>query len=188
MLSYFDLRKGTIFLYRGKPFEVLDFRQTFKGRGSAVANVKIRNIISGQVLEKTFHQGETFDEADIKKIKAIFIYAHRGKYVFSEKENPKNRFEFTSDELAEKANFLIPNLEVEILKFEGEAVGINLPVKIRLRVVEAPPSLRRERAQSPKKKIKLETGLEIDAPSFIKEGDVVEVNTETKEYVKKIES
>jgi len=186
MLSYFDLRKGTLFIYEGKPCEVLDFSQTFKGRGSATANVKIRNLVTGEVIEKTFHQGDEFEEAEIEEIEVLFIYSHRGKFVFSEKDNPGKRFELKEEQIGKQARFLKPNTVVKGLKFEGKIINVLLPIKVNLKVIEAPPGLKGDRAQGGTKTVKLETGAKVNTPLFIKEGDIIEVNTRTGEYVRRI--
>ena len=187
MLSYFDLRKGVQFILNGEPYEVLEFQQMRKAQDVTVAQTKIKNLITGKILEKNFHIGETFEEAELEKIKAKFIYSHRGKFVFAEIENPKNRFELTEEQIGSGIKFLKPNQELTAIKFQGKIINIVLPVKVQLKVIEAPPGLKGGRAQPGNKTVTLETGAKINAPLFIEEGDIVEINTETQEYVKRVE-
>jgi elongation factor P len=187
MLSYFDLRKGTKFILEGEPYEVLEFQQIYKAQDMVVARTKIRNLINGKVLEKTFHQDDTFEEAELEKIEVKFIYSHRGKFVFSEARNPKKRFELTEAQIGSGAKFLKPNQNLIGIKFQGKIINILIPIKVQLKVQEAPPGIRGDRAQGGTKKVILETGAQIDVPLFIETGDVIEVNTETGEYVRRVE-
>jgi elongation factor P len=187
MLFYFELRKGVRFILDGKPYEVLDFKQMGKAQDVVVAKVKIKNLITGQIFEKNFHQSDTFEEAEIEKVPVKFVFSKRGKYHFCEADNPSSRFELEEEKIGEGVKFLKPGVILEGLKFEGKIVNVSLPIKVRLKVVEAPPALKGERAQSATKKVTLETGAKIDTPIFIKEGDIIEINTETGEYIRRVE-
>jgi elongation factor P len=185
MLSYFDLRKGTQFILEGEPYEILEFQQMQKAQDIVVAQTKIRNLITGKVFERNFHKRDVFEEAELEKTEAKFIYQHRGKFVFSESKNPANRFELTQEQIGTGAEFLKPGEFVTEIKFRGKTINVVLPIKIRLKVVESPPGLKGNRAQSGTKSVKLESGASINVPLFVEEGDVIEVNTQTGEYVKR---
>jgi elongation factor P len=187
MLSYFDLRAGVQFVFEDQPYEVLEFHQMGKAQDVVVAKVKIRNLINGKVLNKNFHQGDMFREADIQKMQAKFIYGHRGKFVFSQKDDPSKRFEFTEAQLGKITKFLKPNEVVQALYFEGRMINISLPVKVQLKVQEAPPGIKGDTAQGGTKTVVLETGATIQTPLFVEADDIVEVNTETEEYVRRVE-
>ncbi len=187
MLAHTNLKRGVIFILNDQPYEVLQSLLVFKGRGSSVVQAKIKNLITGNVLSRTFHTGEEFEEAEISKIKIKFLYTHRGKYYFCEKDNPGKRIELNEEQIRDLVKFLKPNQVVEGLVFEGKIINISLPIKINLKVVEAPPGVKGDRAQGGTKTVTLETGAKINAPLFIKEGDIIEVNTETGEYVRRIE-
>lgn len=187
MLSYFDLRKGVKFILDGEPYEVLEFQQIYKAQDMVVARTKIRNLINGKVLERTFHQDDKFEEAELEKVEVKFLFSHRGKFGFCEKQNPSKRFELTEEQIGEGSKFLKSDQNIIGIKFQGKIINVFLPIKVRLKVIEAPPGLKGDRAQSGNKTITLETGAKINAPLFIKEGDIVEVNTENGEYVKRVE-
>lgn len=187
MLSYFDLRKGTKFILEGQPYEVLEFQQIFKAQDVVVAKTKIRNLINGKVFEKTFHKGDTFEEAELEKIEVKFIYSHRGKFCFSEINNPKNRFELSEEQIGSGAKFLKQNQNLTGIKFQGKIINVILPIKVNLKVIEAPPGLRGDRSQAGTKTVVLETGAKINVPLFIEKDDIIEINTETGEYVRRIE-
>ncbi len=187
MLNYFDLRKGVKFILEGQPYEVLDFQQIYKAQDAVVARTKIRNLISGKVLDKTFHQGDAFEEADLEKIEVKFLYNHRGKFGFCEAQNPRIRFELEEEQIGQGSKFLKPGEILTGIKFEEKIINIILPVKVSLKVIEAPPGLKGERAQAGTKPVTLETGAIINVPLFIKNDDVVEINTETGQYVRRVE-
>jgi len=186
MLSYFELRKGIQFVLDGQPYEVLEFSQMGKAQDVVVAKTKIKNLITQKVFYRNFHQGDTFKEAEIKKMQAKFIYSHRDKFVFCEIENPANRFDFTKEQLGDVSRFLKPNQEVSVIVFDDKVINISLPIKVELVVTDAPPSLRGDTAQGGSKPVTLETGGIVNAPLFVETGDVIEVNTETAEYVRRI--
>jgi elongation factor P len=187
MLSYFDLRKGTQFILEGEPYEVLEFQQMRKAQDIVVAQTKLRNLITGKVLERNFHKSDTFEEVELEKTKVQFVYQHRGKFVFSESQNPANRFELAEEQIGEGARFLKSNQELTAIKFQQKIINIVLPIKVQLKVIESPPGLKGGRAQSGTKSVVLETGASINVPLFVEQGDMIEINTETGEYVRRVE-
>jgi len=187
MISYSELKKGVKIVLDGEPCEITESAPLFKARGHSVLKTKVRNLKTGSVFSRTFHPSDSFKEPDISKIEAKFLYSHRNKYVFCEKDNSSQRFDLTSQQIGDRSNFLKPNQIVEALIFEGETVNIFLPIKIHLKIIETPPSLKGERAQAGTKTATLETGAKINVPPFIESGDTIEINTETEEYVRRIE-
>ena len=187
MLSYFDLRKGTRFILEGQPYQVLEFKQMGKAQDVVVSQTKIKNLITGKVLEKNFHQGDVFEEAEVEKIEIKFIYSRRGEFWFCREKNPAERFSLPKTIIGESSQFLKPDMILEGLLFENEIINVSLPIKIRLKVIEAPPGVKGDRAQGGTKTVTLETGVRVDVPLFIKTGDIIEINTETGEYVRRVE-
>ncbi|MFH1657239.1 MAG: elongation factor P [bacterium] len=187
MLSHNDLKKGIKFILDDQPYEVLDSSFLFKGRGSSVAQAKVKNLITGAVFSKTFHAGENFKEAEIEKIKIKFLYCHRDKFFFCQDDNSVKRFDLPKEVIGQSAVYLKSNEIVEGIKFQGKIINIFLPIKVQLEVIEAPPGIKGNRAQSGTKTAILETGIQINVPLFIETGDVIEVNTEKGEYVRRIE-
>ncbi len=187
MLSYSDLKKGVKIILNKEPFEILESTPSFKGRGHSVLQVKLMNLISGNVVSKTFHPSDTFEEADLEKISLKFIYAHQEKYVFSEAENPAKRIELKEEQIGSGAQFLKPGETVAGAIFRDKVIGVSLPIKVFLKVKEAPPGIKAGRAEAGTKQVILETGAKINVPLFIKEGDIIEVNTQKGEYVRRVE-
>jgi elongation factor P len=187
MFTYNDLRKGARFVMDGQPYEVLDFQQMYKAQDMVTAKTKIKNLITGKITEKSFHQDDNFEEADMGKVDVKFIYRHRGKYIFTAADNPSKRFELTEEQVGHNAKFFNPNQILAGIKFEGNIISISLPIKINLKVTEAAPGFKGDSAQGGTKSVVVETGADINVPLFINEGDIVEVNTETGEYVRRVE-
>jgi len=167
MLSHVELKKGTYFVHEGMPSLVLENSLMFKGRGSSVMQVKLRNLKTGSVLSRTFHTGEEFEEAELEKLEVNFIYESRGKYVFAEVNNPSKRFELLKEQIGSAVQFLVPNTIVEGVRFEGEILTIALPIKMNLKVKEAPPGVKGDRAQGGSKTAILETGAVVQVPLFV---------------------
>jgi len=187
MLSYYELRKGVQFIYEGQPYEVLEFHQMGKSQDVVVAQTRIRNLINGKILSKNFHQSDTFEEAELRKFQAKFIYANRGKYVFSYADSLGKRFELSEEQVGDIAKFLKSNQEMEGIIFQEKIINITPPIKVQLRVKEAPPGVKGDRSQGGNKAVTLETGVLVNVPLFIETGDIIEVNTEKGEYVRRIE-
>lgn len=185
MLSYTELKPGIIFKKDGHPWQVLDFSFMKKQMAKGVVQIKIKNLVSGKVVEMSVRQNEDFEEAEIEIAPAIFIYASRGEYWFHEPGNPKNRFSLKEEVVCDNRNYLKPNLEIKVFKFEDEIISIQVPIKMELKVVEAAPAVKGNTAQGATKTVVLETGYKINVPLFIKEGDVIRINTETGQYTER---
>lgn len=186
MLGISDLKIGTNFVMDDAPYEVLEAKHVMLGRGKGHLEVRIRNLKTGSVLSRSFKPSDAFAEADLVRARAKFIYANRGKYVFAEADSPAKRFEFTEEQLGEDRFFLVPHLAVDVLRFDDEIIHIQLPPKVDVKVVNAPPSERGNTAQGGKKPVVCETGLKVQAPFFIETGEVIRVNTKTGEYVERV--
>ena len=187
MLNFPELKTGIKIIFDNEPHEIIEHSLMFKGRGHSTLAVKLKNLINGNVISQTFHPSDSFEEAEIEKIKVKFLYQHREKYVFCEEDNPSFRFELSKEVIGSAAQFLKPNQIVEEMQFKGKIINISLPIKVQLKVTEAPPGVKGERAQAGTKQVKLETGAIVNAPLFIETGDTIEINTETGEYVRRVE-
>jgi len=189
MLKYNDLRKGVIFLLEGEPYEVLEYSITAQGQHRRpVSKTKIRNLKTGAIISRNFKQSEEFDGAEIETKKIKFIFGHRGKYIFSEIDNPSKRFELTSGVLGEKTQYLRPAVELEAISFQEKIINIELPIKMDFRVVECPPDFKGNTAQAGTKTATIETGAKIEVPMFIKRGNIIRVNTQENTYVERVKS
>ncbi|OGD43067.1 hypothetical protein A2567_00310 [Candidatus Azambacteria bacterium RIFOXYD1_FULL_42_11] len=187
MLSINDLQNGIYIVYEGMPFQVLEVTHLHMGRGSSSVQTRLKNLKTGQILARNFKPADTFKEANIEKQKIKYLYGHRDEYWFCEENSPANRFKLSEENLSGVAKFIKPNTTVEALKFNGEILNIALPIKMDFKVTEAPPGVRGNTAQGGTKTITIETGAQIIAPLFINEGDIIRINTQTGEYVERIE-
>ena len=186
MLSYTDLKKGTLFVMDNDPYEVLESNFSRMQQRKAVVQTKIRNLASGKIFDVTFQASDQFKEANVQKRTLLFLYRHRGEYVFSDPEIPKNRFSLKEEIIGDKKNWLKPNTEVSALFFDEKFLSLTIPIKMDLKVSEAPPGIQGDRAQGGTKAITLETGATIQAPLFIHTGDTIRINTETGLYVERV--
>ncbi|MFZ3058047.1 MAG: elongation factor P [Minisyncoccales bacterium] len=184
MLSYAELNRGVIIVINDQPYEIVEALNTFKGRGHSYLQMKLRNLINGAVISKTAQPRDTFEEADVEEKEAKFIFGNKGKYTFSDIKG--KRFELTEEQVGEKAKFLKANEEVKTILFDDKIINVIIPIKVQLKVTEVPPGVKGDRAQSGTKLVTLETGAKIDAPLFVNEDDVIEINTESSTYVRRV--
>ncbi|OGY64583.1 MAG: hypothetical protein A3I89_02700 [Candidatus Harrisonbacteria bacterium RIFCSPLOWO2_02_FULL_41_11] len=187
MLSYNELKIGTMFKFEGMPYEVLEYAFLRMQQRKPVAKTKLKNLLTGQILERNFHQNESLEEIETEKQPITYLYSHRGEFWFCDKGNPKNRFQLSESKIGPAAKFLKPNTEVTALKLDDQILNIKSPIKIDLKITETPPGERGNTAQGGNKTATLETGAQIAVPLFVNTGDIVRINTETGFYVERIE-
>ncbi|RJQ14754.1 elongation factor P [Candidatus Parcubacteria bacterium] len=187
MLGMNDLRVGTYFILDEEPYEILEARHVKMAQGRPVMQTKIKNLLTGNVLSRNFHQSDSFNEAELDKSKVKYLYNHRDQYWFSDIKDGSKRFSLTKSTIGNGVQFLKANLEVEAIAFDGKVINIVLPIKIDLIVKEAPPAIKGNTAQGGTKAVVLETESSINVPLFINAGDIIRVNTQTGEYVERAE-
>jgi len=186
MLTHTDLKKGVRFIYENQPWEVLEAQLLKMAQRRPVIQSKIKNLLNGTVKEKNFQQGDIFEEAELEKKNIKFLYSNKGQYFFCEENDPSKRFSFTEDQIGKQAKFFKPNSLVGGILFNDEIINISAPIKVQLKIKEAPPGIKGDRAQGGTKSVILESGAEIQVPLFIEEGDIIEINTETGQYTKRV--
>jgi elongation factor P len=187
ILSYNEILPKKIIDHQGEPYEVLSSWVFRKQMRKPVNQTKLRHLISGKVIEISFHQNETVAEADVSAETIIYLYSNRGESWFHKVGNPSERFSMKSEPLADKIKWLREKQEVEAVLVDDEVVSINIPVKVDLKVVEAPPSVKGDTATGGTKQVTLESGAVVNTPLFINTGDVVRINTETGTYYERVE-
>lgn len=187
MLSYNELKPGVKFIKDGEPYRVLEYSFVRMQQGKPVAQLKIKNILSGKNINYTAHQNENFEEAVFETKPAIFIYHRNQEYWFHEDGKPGNRFMLTDEVVGDGGRFLKGKMQVSAIEFKDEIINIELPIKVDLEVMEAPPSVKGNTAQGGTKNVTLETGTTANVPLFVNTGDVVRINTQTGEYVERAE-
>lgn len=187
MISYTDLKRGSIIRFNNEVFEVIDVAFMRMQQRKAVVTTKLKNLISGKVVDRTWQASDAIEEVEIDRLEAAFLYSHRGEFWFQEKGNPKNRFMISEDVLGAAGHFLKPQIEVIAFILDSKPIKVQIPVKMELEVLEAPPSIKGNTAQGGNKMVTLQGGAKINVPLFINQGDIVRVNTETGQYVERVE-
>jgi elongation factor P len=187
MLNYNDIKPGVAVLVEGEPYVCTWNNIMQKQQRRPVNQTKLRHLIRGNQIEYSFQQSEKMHEAEIEKKQAIFVFhdARKDEWVFHNPKNKSERFSLTDDMVGDGGRFLKPNMEVETSAFDGKTFGVKLPIKVELKVTEAPPDVRGNTAQGGSKIVTLETGTTMNVPMFVKEGDVLVINTESGEYVER---
>lgn len=185
MLNYNEIVPKKVVLLDGQPFEVLSSHVFRMQQRKPVNQTKLKNVITGKVTERSFHQSEVADEAEIETKNIKFLYANRGEYWFCEENDPATRFKLENEIFQEGAKWIKPNTVVEAMVFDDGIIGIKLPIKVELKVTEAAPAVKGDTATGASKQVTLETGHTINVPLFINEGDVLKINTETGQYTER---
>ncbi len=188
MLDYSEIVGRKYIVLDGEPWEVLDSHVFRKQQRKPVNATKIKNMITGKVTERSFHVSEKVEEAEIDSRDVKFLYSNRGEFWFCEAKDPAKRFKIEENFIGIQSKFIKKDSIVQALSFDEKVIGMKIPIKIDLKVIEAHPAVKGNTAQGGTKSVKLETGAEIQVPMFIKEGEIVRVNSETGEYVERAEA
>lgn len=186
-LQYNEILPKKTVIMDDDPYVVLTSYIAKKDRQKASNNVKMKNLRSGGVVDKTFHQADVLEEAYIEKRDVKFLYENRGEYFFCAPDKPSDRFSFPQEIIGDGAEFMKQNSIVEALVFDERIMSISVPVKVELKVKEAAPAVKGNTSSGATKEVTLETGATIQVPMFINEGDIVSVNTETRLYTERVE-
>lgn len=180
-----DLKIGTIILWEGQPVQVIWSNRMRTAQRKPVMQTKMRNVITGKVYEYSFKFGESIEEADVVREKASFLYADDQGTHFMNQETFET-IDINKEVTQEQEKFLKEGFQVQILRFNDKPVSIELPIKVELKVTEAPPDTKGNSGGNVTKPVTLETGLTVNAPMFIKEGDVIRVDTRDGQYVERV--
>ena len=182
MLNISEIKTGKNIVLDGSPFAVLYHEHSKTGRAGAVLRTRLKNLATGVVLEKTFQGADQIEEADVAKGKAQFLYKESDSYAFMDNASYE-QFSLSRDALGNAVDYLIEGTEITVLYFNSNPINIELPIKMKLRVTDAPPGIRGNTVSTGGKVVTLETGLKISTPLFVNAGDEIIVNTEKGEYV-----
>jgi elongation factor P len=185
MYNASDLRKGLKLLLDKEPYVVIDFQFTKPGKGQALYRCKLRNMITGAILDRTYRSVDTFEAADLEQRKMQYLYNQEGRYYFMDLETFDQVF-LTQEQAGDAKNYLIDNLEVDILLFDGRPIGITLPNFVDLLVVRADPWVKGDSVAGDSTPVTLETGYTLRVPPFVEEGIKITVDTRNGEYVTRV--
>jgi len=182
MISAGDIRNGITFELDGKLVTVVEFQHVKPGKGSAFVRAKIRDIISGSVVERTFNPNEKFQEAFIERKNMQYLYSDGDLYYFMDTETFE-QIPINKSVLSENFKFVKENMECKVLSCKGNVFGVEPPIFVKLEVTETEPGVRGDTATNVTKPAVVETGASIRIPLFVNQGDIIRIDTRTGEYV-----
>jgi elongation factor P len=185
MITTSDLRKGITLDMDGHLYQVVDWEHIKMGRGSAQVRLKLKDIRAGHTLEKTFQAGSKFNRARVDRRAAQFLYETEGLYYFMDTES-FDQIPLTKDLLGDATSYLKENLECDVLLYDEEPIGVEIPDSVELRVERTDPGFKGDTAQGGRKPATMETGVIINVPLFINEGDILKVDTRSGEYLTRV--
>ncbi len=176
-----ELKKGVVVELDGKPFRVIDYNQKVVGRGGSIVNVKIKNLIDGSVIARTFKGQEKVESAEVEKRTVQYLYNDGDKYYFMDPVSFE-QFELSSDIIEDSADYMKEGDDLTLQSFNGNVINIELPKNVFLEVTYCEDAVKGDTTSSVLKDATVETGLKVKVPAFIKVGDVISVDTETGAY------
>ncbi|PID73426.1 MAG: elongation factor P [Desulfobacterales bacterium] len=187
MLECSDLRKGAKISIDGDPYMIIQFQFVKPGKGQALYKCRLKNMITGSQLDRTFRSGDKFDEANLEEQDMEYLYFDGEAYCFMNSSNYEQEF-LTPDQLEDAVNLLKENTVCSVLLYEGRPIGVTLPNFVELEVTESDPWAKGDTAAGSTKPAKVETGAVINVPPFINQGEKIRIDTRTGEYVERVKT
>ena len=185
MYNASDLRKGLKIQIDNEPYIITEFQFSKPGKGQALYRCKLKSMVSGTIIDRTFRSVDTFQPASLDERKMQYLYNQDNEFCFMDVENYEQTF-LTEDQVGDARNYMTDNIEVDILFFQEKAIGITLPNFVNLTVSRAEPWAKGDSVAGDTKPVTLETGYELRVPPFIQEGEKVTIDTRTGEYVTRV--
>ena len=185
MISTNDFRTGLTIEWDGGVWTVVDFQHVKPGKGAAFVRAKLKNVITGAVIENTFRAGEKLPKAQIDYREMQFLYESGGQYFLMD-QNTYDQISLSQDVLADAIQYLKENMIIGVQFYEGSPIGLELPNFVELEIVETDPGLRGDTASGGTKPAKLETGAVVQVPLFVQTGDKIRVDTRTNQYLERV--
>lgn len=176
-----DLKKGTVFQLDGTPYRVVEYSQKVMGRGGSIVNVKIKSLLDGKVLDKTFKGNDSIEPADVENSNAQFLYKDGDTFYFMD-EVSFDQYEVGEDAFSVGAEYIKESDRVQLQKFNGNVINVEMPKNVYLEVTYTEDAVKGDTSSSITKDATLETGANVKVPAFIKTGDVISVDTATGAY------
>ena len=185
-INFSDLSRGLVIELDGQPWQIMDYERHKMQQRAPVTRIKLKNLMTGTVVERTFQRYDTaFSAADMDNRQAQYMYTDGTFYHFLDQENYE-QYELTKELLAANLDYLKEQMIIELVFYKGNPITLNLPTHVELEVKDTPPAFRGDTAQGGNKPATLETGLRINVPMFITPGTVVRVDTRTGEYTERV--
>lgn len=186
-LAYNEITLKKVILFNDEPCLVLASHVFRKQQRKPVNITKLKGLKSGRVVEQTFHQNETADEAELETRDIVFIYRKPGEYWFHTAGKPAERFSLSEELVGDGGKYIKERTELKAMVFEDEVIGVRVPIKVELKVRETAEAVRGNTATNAMKEAIMETGASVQVPQFINNGDVISINTESGEYSERME-
>lgn len=184
MVTAGDFRNGVTFEMENNVYSIVEFQHVKPGKGAAFVRTKLKNVITGAVVEKTFNPSDKYPTAYIERKDMQYLYNDGSLYYFMDKESYE-QLPINADELTDNFKFVKENMDCKILSYKGKVFGIEPPTFVELQVSETEPGFKGDTATNVTKPATLETGASIRVPLFINEGDMIRVDTRTGEYMER---
>lgn len=185
MLSFNEIKTGKVLEVNKEPYLIIKADHHQMGRSGAVLKIKMKNLLSGNILEKTYQGSDKAEEAQTENKKANFLYKDSSEAYFMDNTSYE-QFSLSLENIGDKEIFLKEGVDVDVLYFNNNPASITLPVKMDFKVISSPPGVKGNSSGNVNKQVEIETGAKITAPLFINEGDIIKINTETGEYVERV--
>ena len=179
-----EFRKGLSILIENEPFIIVDFQHVKPGKGGAFVRTRLKSLVSGNVLERTFRSGEKMELPDLETRQMQYLYREEDRFYFMDVGNYDQLF-ILEENLGDPKNFLKEGLVIEVLFYKGNTIGVQMQNFVSLQVVETEPGMKGDTAQNATKPAKIETGYVLQVPLFIEEGDMLKIDTRTGAYIER---
>ncbi len=185
MYSTTDFRKGLKIEIAGEPYVMVDFQHVKPGKGGAFVRTRLKSLVTGNVIDQTFRSGDRVDKPDLEEREMQFLYETGGEYHLMDTQTFEQLF-LTADQMGESKDFLKENLVIKALFHNKRPLGIEVPMFVELKVVQSEPGVKGDTASGSTKPATLESGAVIQVPLFVEEGDMIRVDTRTREYITRV--
>ncbi len=182
-----DIRKGLKIQIDGAPYSVIDFQFVKPGKGQAFTRTKIKNMITGAVVDKTYRSGEKLEKADLEERQMQFLYAEGETFIFMD-TGTYDQLQLTSDQLGDNRYFLVDELMVDVLLFDGRPIDVTPPTFVELKVTETEPGFKGDTSGNTTKPAIMQTGLKVNVPLFVDQDEMLKIDTRTGGYVERVKS
>ena len=184
MYSTSDFKKGLAILYQGAPYIITELEHHKPGKGRAIVRTRLRNLITGIMIDPTFSSGDKVARPDLEERPGQFLYAAEGQYHFMDPATFE-QFQVGENVIDDKKNFMTENMEVQLLFFEGRVISIDVPNHVVLLITECAPAVRGDTVSGATKPAKLATGFVCQVPLFVNEGEKIRIDTRTGLYIER---
>lgn len=185
MYSTPDFRKGLKIEINGEPFIMVEFQHVKPGKGGAFVRTSLKSLITGNVIDRTFRSGEKVDKPDLEEKEMQFLYESDGEFHFMDVETYEQLF-LTAEQLGDARNYLQENVSVTVLLHNGKSIAVEVPIFVELEVTFTEPGVKGDTAAGATKPATLSTGMTVQAPLFVNEGDILKIDTRTGKYIERV--